>query len=80
MTLLELGDELLVPVNRLAAHLNLEVSYFRREEKVVLVSKANDKWAEIYLEEQVYRIDGQSLLNSPPPVLFDSDLFVGIPF
>lgn len=78
--LLELGDELLVPVNRLAAHLNLEVSYFRREEKVVLVSKANDKWAEIYLEEQVYRIDGQSLLNSPPPVLFDSDLFVGIPF
>ncbi|NLC52512.1 MAG: hypothetical protein GX770_00905 [Firmicutes bacterium] len=78
--LLEVENELLVPVNRLATHLNLETSYFRREEKVVLVSKANDKRAEIFLEEKIYRIDGRSFLNSPPPILFNSDIFVGIPF
>ena len=49
--LLELGDELLVPVNRLSAHLNLEVSYFRREEKVVLTNKTHGKWA-IYLKRR----------------------------
>ncbi|HHW13173.1 MAG TPA: hypothetical protein GXX33_09265 [Firmicutes bacterium] len=78
--LLEQEDELLVPVNRLTAYLNLEVSYFRKEEKVVLASKASDKWAEIYLDEKIYRIDGQSLLNCPPPVFFNGDIYVGIPF
>ncbi|NLM37225.1 MAG: hypothetical protein GX202_03750, partial [Firmicutes bacterium] len=78
--LLEQEETLLVPVNRLATYLNLEVSYFRKEEKVVLTSKASDKWAEIYLGEKIYRINGQSFLNSPPPVFFHGDIYVGVPF
>lgn len=78
--LLPLGEELLVPVNRLTTHLQLEVSYFRREEKVVLTNKTHGKWGEIYLEEKIYRLDGQSFFNSPPPVLFNGEIYVGIPF
>ena len=78
--LLDLGDYLLIPVNRLASQLDLGVSYQRSEDKIVLTNNLTQKQAEIYLEDKIYRIDGQSLVSNQSPLFLARDFYVSIPF
>jgi hypothetical protein len=78
--LLDLGTHLLVPVNRLTTSLNLDLSYYRNEKKLVLTNKLNQKNAEVLWEEELYRIDNRLFLSKEPPVFFRGNVFVSLPF
>lgn len=77
---MDLGTYLLVPVNRLTTSLNLDLSYYRTEKKLVVTNNFNQKKAEIFWEEEFYRIDGRLFLSKEPPLFFQGDVFVSLPF
>ncbi|NLY91656.1 MAG: hypothetical protein GX081_08660 [Firmicutes bacterium] len=78
--LLDLDTHLLVPVNRLATSLDLDLSYHRSEKKLVLTNNLNQKKAEIFWEEKLYRIDNRLFLSKEPPLFFQGNVFVSLPF
>ncbi len=77
---LDLDTHLLVPINRLATSLDLDLSYHRSEKKLALTNNLTQKKAEILWEEELYRIDNRLFLSNEPPLFFQSNVYVSLPF
>jgi len=78
--LLDLEGYLLVPINSLAPKLGLEVSYRRSENKVIITEATNGLYAEVFIDEGVYRIEGELVWPDEPPLLLNRDFYISIHF
>ncbi len=74
--LLDLGDNVLVPVNAVSTQLELEIDLKRDQNIVLITSKRFNRKAELDINGGRYIVEVQGAWQEQPPVVLNSDFYI----